>query len=99
MTNISQGLPVQPADIDSAAKVIAPFAVRTPLLSSPVLDERVGAAAGIDAEVDERGVEELRVEEVADDEVVRRAGQGSTFAIWFGGEMGKVDRLPRRVAS
>jgi threonine dehydratase len=30
------------ADIDAAAKVVAPFAVRTPLLSFPVLNERVG---------------------------------------------------------
>ena len=35
--------PVTSADIDAAAKVIAPFAVRTPLLSSPVLNARVGA--------------------------------------------------------
>ena len=35
--------PVTSADIDAAAKVIAPFAVRTPLLSSPVLSARVGA--------------------------------------------------------
>ena len=41
MTNVP--LPVTPADIDAAAKVIAPFAVRTPLLSSPVLSARVGA--------------------------------------------------------
>jgi threonine dehydratase len=41
MTN--DPLPVTPADIDAAAKVIAPFAVRTPLLSSPALDARVGA--------------------------------------------------------
>jgi len=34
---------VTPADIDAAAKVIAPYAVRTPLLWSPVLNERVGA--------------------------------------------------------
>src|SRR5258708_4920967 len=43
MTNIPEKLPVTPADIDAAAKVIAPFAVRTPLLWSPVLKERVGA--------------------------------------------------------
>src|ERR1700743_3378183 len=41
MTNTS--LPVTPADIDAAAKVIAPFAVRTPLLSSPALNARVDA--------------------------------------------------------
>jgi threonine dehydratase len=43
MTESSSPLPVTPADVDAAARVIAPFAVRTPLLSSPVLDERVGA--------------------------------------------------------
>jgi threonine dehydratase len=43
MTELSSPLPVTPADIDAAARVIAPFAVRTPLLSSPVLNERVGA--------------------------------------------------------
>src|ERR1700751_5463803 len=42
MTNASQSLPVTSADIDAAAKVIAPYAVRTPLLSSPVLNGRVG---------------------------------------------------------
>ena len=41
MTNNS--LPVTPADIDAAAKVIAPFAVRTPLLSSAALNARIGA--------------------------------------------------------
>ena len=35
-------LPVGSADIDAAARVIAPYAVRTPLLSPPVLSERVG---------------------------------------------------------
>jgi threonine dehydratase len=43
MTAPSSPLPVTPADVDAAARVIAPFAVRTPLLSSPVLNERVGA--------------------------------------------------------
>src|ERR1700761_1048036 len=41
MTN--NPLPVTPADIDAAARVIAPYAVRTPLLSSPALNARVGA--------------------------------------------------------
>jgi len=35
-------LPVTSADIDAAARVLAPFAVRTPLLSPPVLSERMG---------------------------------------------------------
>lgn len=43
MTDLSSSLPVGPADIDAAARVLAPYAVRTPLLSSPALDERVGA--------------------------------------------------------
>ena len=34
--------PIGMADIDAAAKVVAPFAVRTPLLSFPVLNERAG---------------------------------------------------------
>src|SRR5947209_2063788 len=42
MTN-TEKLPVTPADIDAAAQVIAPYAVRTPLLWSPALNERVGA--------------------------------------------------------
>jgi threonine dehydratase len=43
MTDQSSVLPVSSTDIDAAAQVLAPFAVRTPLLSLPVLDERVGA--------------------------------------------------------
>jgi threonine dehydratase len=54
MMDVSKGLPVQPADIDSAARVIAPFAVRTPLLSSPVLDERVGAKVFLKPELLQR---------------------------------------------
>src|ERR1700751_4865238 len=42
MTDISS-LPVSSADIDAAASVVAPFAVPPPLLSFPVLNERVGA--------------------------------------------------------
>ncbi|MGZ5837502.1 MAG: pyridoxal-5'-phosphate-dependent protein, partial [Xanthobacteraceae bacterium] len=33
---------VSSADIDAAARVLADFAVRTPLLSSPALNERTG---------------------------------------------------------
>src|SRR6201999_588916 len=47
-------LPVSSADIDAAAKVIAPFAVRTPLLSPPVLCERVGAKVFIKPEILQR---------------------------------------------
>ena len=41
MTEPFATLPVSSTDIDAAARVIAPFAVRPPLLSSPVLNERV----------------------------------------------------------
>src|SRR6202000_3266189 len=41
MTDLTK-LPVNAADIDLAATVIAPYAVRTPLLSHPALDARVG---------------------------------------------------------
>ena|SRR6185312_8836073 len=46
----TKALPVSPADIDAAARVIAPFAVRTPLLSSPVLSARLGARVFLKAE-------------------------------------------------
>src|ERR1700751_3035844 len=54
MTNASQSLPVTSADIDAAAKVIAPFAVRTPLLSFPVLNDRVGGAVFLKPELLQR---------------------------------------------
>ena len=50
----SQILPVTSADIDAAAEVIAPFAVRTPLLSPPVLSERVGAKVFLKPELLQR---------------------------------------------
>jgi threonine dehydratase len=53
MTDISS-LPVSSADIDAAAGVVAPFAVRTPLLSFPVLDERVGAKVFLKPEMLQR---------------------------------------------
>jgi threonine dehydratase len=43
MTDQSSVPPVSSTDIDAAAQVLAPFAVRTPLLSLPVLNERAGA--------------------------------------------------------
>jgi threonine dehydratase len=43
MTDALKNPPVTAADIDAAARVLAPYAVRTPLLSSPALDERLGA--------------------------------------------------------
>src|SRR6202012_5773937 len=49
-----QNPPVTPSDIDAPAKVIAPFAVRTPLLSPPVLSERVGAKVYLKPELLQR---------------------------------------------
>ncbi len=46
--------PVMPADIDAAAVTIAPVAVRTPLLNSAALDERVGARIFLKPEVLQR---------------------------------------------
>jgi threonine dehydratase len=53
MTN-TEKMPVTPADIDAAAKVIAPFAVRTPLLSFPALNERVGGTVFLKPELLQR---------------------------------------------
>jgi threonine dehydratase len=47
-------LPVGSADVDAAAAVLARFAVRTPLLSPPVLSERVGAKVFLKPEVLQR---------------------------------------------
>jgi threonine dehydratase len=49
-----QSFPIGPSDIDAAARVIAPFAIRTPLLSSAVLDERVGAKVFLKPEMLQR---------------------------------------------
>src|SRR3954447_17348629 len=54
MAHPASVLPVTPSDIDSAAEVLAPFAVRTPLLSSPALDERTGARVFIKPEMLQR---------------------------------------------
>src|SRR5450756_3055078 len=54
MTQAVSFLPVGPADIDADARVLAPFAVRTPLLSSPALDERVGAKVFLKPEMLQR---------------------------------------------
>jgi threonine dehydratase len=54
MSDQSANFPVNPADIDAAAKVIAPFAVRTPLLSPPVLSERLGAKVYLKPELLQR---------------------------------------------
>ncbi len=47
----SPPLAVTAADIDAAARVLAPYAVRTPLLSSPALDALTGARVLFKAEV------------------------------------------------
>ena len=46
--------PVTSADIDAAARVLAPYAVRTPLLSSPALDAATGARVLFKPEVLQR---------------------------------------------
>jgi threonine dehydratase len=47
-------VPVSSADIDAAAHVIAPFAVRTPLLSPPVLCDHLGAKVFLKPEILQR---------------------------------------------
>ena len=54
MTGSSSPLPVDSADVDAAAVVLAGVAVRTPLLSPPVLSERVGAKVFLKPEVLQR---------------------------------------------
>jgi threonine dehydratase len=54
MTESSAVLPVSSADVDAAAGVLASFAVRTPLLSPPVLCDRVGAKVFLKPEVLQR---------------------------------------------
>jgi threonine dehydratase len=54
MSDLSSVLPVGPRDIDAAARVIAPFAVRTPLLCPPVLCERVGTQVFLKPELLQR---------------------------------------------
>src|SRR4030088_3778712 len=54
MTELSSTLPVSSVDIDAAARVLAPFAVRTPLLSSPALDERAGTGGFLKPEMLQR---------------------------------------------
>src|SRR6478735_2381929 len=50
----SSALPVSSVDIDAAARVLAPFAVRTPLLSSPALDQRAGTKVFLKPEMLQR---------------------------------------------
>src|ERR1700716_2725240 len=54
MSDAAAPLPVPSVDIDAAARVLAPFAIRTPLLSSPALDERVGAKVFLKPEMLQR---------------------------------------------
>src|SRR6516225_2000454 len=54
MTHMPSALPVSAADIDAAAAVVAPFAVRTPLLSAPVLNERIGTKVFLKPEMLQR---------------------------------------------
>ena len=54
MTDITSKLPVNSADIDLAANVVAPYAVRTPLLSFPVLDKTVGTRVFLKPEMLQR---------------------------------------------
>lgn len=53
MTDLT-GLPVTAADIEAAARVLAPVAIRTPLLSSPALDAVTGARVFIKPEMLQR---------------------------------------------
>ena len=54
MTEIIANPPGAVADIEAAARVVAPFAVRTPLLSFPVLNERVGTKVFLKPEMLQR---------------------------------------------
>jgi threonine dehydratase len=54
MTEQAPQAAVAAADIDAAARVVAPFAVRTPLLSFPVLNERVGTKVFLKPEMLQR---------------------------------------------
>src|SRR5215472_7437101 len=54
MTDITTSPPVNSADIDKAASVVASYAVRTPLLSPPVLNERVGTRVFLKPEMLQR---------------------------------------------
>ena len=53
MTDLTK-LPVNSADIELAATVLAPYAVRTPLLSHPALDARVGTKVFLKPELLQR---------------------------------------------
>lgn len=51
---MTDSLPVTAADIDAAAQVLAPHAVRTPLIASPALDALTGGRVFLKAEVLQR---------------------------------------------
>jgi threonine dehydratase len=53
MTDLTK-MPVNAADIDLAASVIAPYAVRTPLIFNPALDARVGTRVFLKPELLQR---------------------------------------------
>jgi len=53
MTDLAK-MPVNAADIELAATVLAPYAVRTPLLSHPALDARVGTRVFLKPELLQR---------------------------------------------
>src|SRR5215472_3015523 len=53
MTDLTK-MPVNAADIELAATVLAPYAVRTPLLSHPALDARVGTRVFLKPELLQR---------------------------------------------
>src|SRR5258707_2386418 len=54
MTEITQNPPIGAVDIEAAARVVAPFAVRTPLLTFPVLNERAGTKVFLKPEMLQR---------------------------------------------
>src|SRR3981189_3426328 len=54
MTELASALPVSSVDIDAAARVLAPFAVRAPLLCPPVLNERAGTKVFLKPEMLQR---------------------------------------------
>lgn len=54
MSTSSSEFPISAADIEAAAQVLAPHAVRTPLLSCPALDARTGARVFLKPEVLQR---------------------------------------------
>src|SRR5260370_35167188 len=54
MADLSPIVPVSPADIGAAARVLAPYGVRTPLLSAAVLNERAGTRVFLKPEMLQR---------------------------------------------